>query len=35
MSKKTYYNPEWEKPQKCPDFSGWISKAKDEDSFSC
>ena len=35
MSKKTYYNPESEDPQKYPDFSSWISKGKDENSFSC
>ena len=35
MLKKTYCNPEWEDPQKYPDFSSWTSKGKDENSFSC
>ena len=35
MSKKMYYNPEWEDPQKYPDFSCWTTKGKDENSFSC
>ena len=35
MWKKAYYNPEWEEPQKYPDFISWISKWKDENSFSC
>ena len=35
MLKKTYYDPEWEDPQKYPDFSSWILKEKNENSFSC
>lgn len=35
MSKKTYYNPEWEDPQKYPEFSIWITKGKDVNTFSC
>ena len=34
MSNKTYYFPGWEDPQKYPDFSSWISEARDENYFS-